>query len=155
MIGLFKALWKDELGAIITAEAAFLATLGVIGATVGIGAAAKSIDAELREVAYAFRSLDQSYYVHGSSTPLAAKAGSGYIQQPVKRSLWELKQFERRLEREGHEEARRKEREEREKREREMRKRRPFKRPPFKRPPFRRKSDKNDDDEVSAKKTAE
>lgn len=98
MSNLWRTFWNDECGAIVTAEAGLLATLGVMGALVGARTLARSVDAELREMAEAFRSLDQSYSYRGFCSPQAATAGSCYRQPPVKESLKKLRRFARELE---------------------------------------------------------
>jgi hypothetical protein len=100
MPDLWTSFWNDDRGFIVTAEAALLATMAAVGVTVGVHSAAKSVDAELRETARAFRSLDQSYVHYGFATRGAATAGSAYQQPPVEKSLAELKRYEDRLERE-------------------------------------------------------
>ncbi len=85
-----QKLWRDDAGFVLSSELVLVGTLGVVGATVGLNALATSINAELSDVAYAFRSLDQSYEVaevrgHGAWT-----AGSSFRQQPVEESLREL-----------------------------------------------------------------
>lgn len=98
MLRFLNRFWNDEGGAVVTAEVGLLATLGVIGATVGLSSVAKSVDEELKETAAAFRSLDQSYCYRGFCSPHAATAGSCYQQPPVKQSLKKLRQYERQLE---------------------------------------------------------
>jgi hypothetical protein len=100
MPGLWTSFWNDDRGFIVTAEAALLVTMAAVGVTVGVHSAAKSVDAELRQVSRAFRSLDQSYVHYGFAKRGAATAGSGYQQEPVEDSLAELKRYEDRLERE-------------------------------------------------------
>jgi hypothetical protein len=97
---LWTSFWQDERGFVVTAEAALLVSMAAVGVTVGVHSAAKAVDAELRESARAFRSLDQSYVHYGFATGGAATAGSAYRQPPVEKSLAELKQYEDRLERE-------------------------------------------------------
>ena len=100
MLRLIAEFWNDEQGAVVTAEVVLLATMGVGGAMVGMHSLAKSVNDELRESSRAFRKLDQSYIHYGFATKGAATAGSSYQQQPVKKSLQELRQYEQRLERE-------------------------------------------------------
>lgn len=83
-------LWRDESGAVLSAEVVLLGTLGVIGATVGLSALSKSVNDELTELAFAIRSLDQSYGYEGMKGCRAWTAGSSYVQQPVEESLAEL-----------------------------------------------------------------
>lgn len=99
-MNLWKALWNDESGMILSAEAALLGTVGVIGATVGLSAAARSINEELTEVAASFRSLDQSYAFEGQRSPHAWTAGSSYQQTPVAESQRALREQVQRHEQE-------------------------------------------------------
>lgn len=89
-MNIFTRFLQDERGFVLSAEAVLLGTVGVIGATVGLGAVAESVNDELTEVAMAFRSLDQSYKVEGSSRCGAWVAGSQFTQTPVEQSLKEL-----------------------------------------------------------------
>ncbi len=66
-MNIFTRFLQDERGFVLSAESVLLGTVGVIGASVGLGAVAESVNDELTEVAMAFRSLDQSYKVEGSS----------------------------------------------------------------------------------------
>lgn len=87
---LLKRLWEDEAGFVLSAEAVLLGTVGVIGATVGLTAASRAINDELVEMAYAFRSLDQSYSFKGTASCGAWTAGSCYVQPPVEESIADL-----------------------------------------------------------------
>ena len=89
---LIFALWKDESGAILSAELVLLATLGVIGAVVGLKAVSQSVNGELLDLACAFRSLDQSYSYSGLRTPGAWVAGSKFQQEPVDIAVKKLRQ---------------------------------------------------------------
>jgi hypothetical protein len=86
-MNLLKTLWTDEAGVILSAETVLLGTVGVLGATVGLSAASKSIDGELTDFARAMRSLDQSYHVEGVRHGTAWTAGSSFKQAPVEESL--------------------------------------------------------------------
>jgi hypothetical protein len=85
--------WNDEFGALLSAEAAAIGTITVIGATAGLSVASKAVNAELGEVALAIRSLDQSYAFpgHGSRGGRVFTAGSSYTQPPVEKSLDEVR----------------------------------------------------------------
>lgn len=89
-----RAFWNDECGAILSAEAALLGTVGVVGAGAGISAMAESVDAEMQDVAFAIRSLDQSYSFKGMGDGCncgkAWTAGSSFTQRPVEESHAEL-----------------------------------------------------------------
>jgi hypothetical protein len=96
-------LLRDDRGLVLSSEMVLVGTLGVIGATVGLKAAADSVDAELRDFARAIRSLDQSYCFEGTRGCGAWTAGSSFRQEPVEESLAELEgqmeEHEERLER--------------------------------------------------------
>ncbi len=91
-MNLFMQLLRDERGFVLSAEMALLGTVGVIGATVGLSAVAKSVNDELTDVAMALRSLDQSYCFEGSSGCGSYTAGSSFRQAPVEQSLRELRE---------------------------------------------------------------
>ncbi len=87
---LVKDLWQDEHGLILSAEAVTIGTLGVLGAVVGLNMASTAVDEELKEFAFAIRSLDQSYGYVGHQSCRAWSAGSSYRQQDVQVSLNDL-----------------------------------------------------------------
>lgn len=95
MRALLQDLWNDQRGFVVTAEVALLVTLGIGAAAGGLYSAATAVDEELRDVARAFRCLDQSYEVRGFRGCGACTAGSIYRQQPVEKSLRELDDRER------------------------------------------------------------
>lgn len=77
---MFKAFWADETGALISAELATVGTVAVLGLTVGLSAAATSVNDELSDMARAFRSMDQSFGFRGFRSDRAFSAGSRYVQ---------------------------------------------------------------------------
>ena len=87
---LIQELWKDESGLILSAETVTLGTVGVLGAVVGLNAAGSAVNGELKEMAGAIRSLDQSYAFVGHRGCGAWTAGSCYIQPNVQQSLAEI-----------------------------------------------------------------
>jgi len=117
MKNLWNALWADESGMILSAEAALLGTVGIVGATVGLSAARHSVNEELKEMAFAFRSLDQSFAFQGEKSEFAWTAGSSYRQPPIADSHQELREQIERQEKKAD-----RHREERERREFEERK---------------------------------
>jgi hypothetical protein len=87
---LFRRLWSDEAGVLVSAEAVVVGTVGIIGLTAGLSAVSTAVNEELKDMAFAIRSLDQSYSVPGMKGCGAWTAGSCYQQEPVKESLKEL-----------------------------------------------------------------
>jgi hypothetical protein len=85
-----KKLWNDEGGAVLSAEVVLVGTVAVLGSVTGLHMAAQAVDEELREFAYAIRSLDQSYAFLGHHSCRAWSAGSCYRQPDVQQSLSEL-----------------------------------------------------------------
>lgn len=86
-MNLLMQLLRDEHGFVLSAETMLLGTVGVVGATVGLSAVAKSVNDELTDVALAIRSIDQSFHIEGNSGCGACVAGSSYDQCPVEQSL--------------------------------------------------------------------
>ena len=87
---IFSQLLQDEFGAVLSAEVVVISTIAVIGATAGLSAASKSIDAEMYEFASAIRHLDQSYSASRIEIDGDWSAGSSYTQPDLKKSLNEL-----------------------------------------------------------------
>ncbi len=83
-------LWNDESGAVLSAEAVMVGTIGVVAATTGLKMASTAVHDEMSEVAHAIRSLDQSYSYEGYQTERAFTASSSYRQRDVQESLKEL-----------------------------------------------------------------
>jgi hypothetical protein len=91
-MNVWRALWHDEAGMVLSAEAVLVGTLAVAGAGVGLATAGQSLNEELKELAYSFRSLNQSYSLPGQRGCRAWTAGSTYQQPPVEDSLKELEE---------------------------------------------------------------
>jgi hypothetical protein len=89
-MNLWKQLWRDESGVILTAETVMVGSIAVLGGLVGLNAVASSVNGEMVEMASAIRSLDQSYAFTGQSSCRAWTAGSYYVQPKVEESLREL-----------------------------------------------------------------
>lgn len=89
-MSLWNELWRDDRGAILTAETVMVGSVVVLGSVVGLSAAANAVNDELTEVASALRSFDQSFVIAGQSNCRAWKAGSYYIQPRVEVALQEL-----------------------------------------------------------------
>ena len=89
-MNLLAKLWRDETGVLLSAEAVVVGTVAVVGLTTGLTVVAKSVNEELQDVAFAIRSLDQSYSIPAIEGCGAKTAGSSFQQEPVKKSLEEL-----------------------------------------------------------------
>ncbi len=83
-------LWQDEQGAVLSAEVVTVGTIAVLGAITGLSVAANAVDGEMKDFAYAIRSLDQSYEINGHRSCGAWTAGSCYRQQDVQESIQAL-----------------------------------------------------------------
>lgn len=109
-MGIFTELWCDEAGVIMSAEAVVLGTVGVVGLTAGLSVAAKAVNAELQDLGFAIRSLDQSYEIPATYGCGAYTAGSCFKQEPVEKSLAILCDIARKAEKADREEASKSER---------------------------------------------
>ena len=89
-MNLIKELWKDESGLVLSAETVTIGTVGVLGSIVGLSTLGHAVNDEMKEMASAFRSLDQSYGYSGRRSCSAWTAGSCYIQPDVQQSLAEI-----------------------------------------------------------------
>jgi hypothetical protein len=87
---LFSQLWNDENGVLLSAEAVVVGTVAVVGLTTGLTVVARSVNEELQDVAFAIRSLDQSYSIPAQEGCGSRTAGSSFTQEPVQKSIDEL-----------------------------------------------------------------
>ncbi|MFT5092915.1 MAG: hypothetical protein ACI8P0_005766 [Planctomycetaceae bacterium] len=79
MTNIFTKLINDETGFIVSAELILVATIAVLGVVVGLSEIAYGINNELEDVASAFGSVNQSFYVNGvHSEGKACTAGSEF-----------------------------------------------------------------------------
>ncbi|MFO0977069.1 MAG: hypothetical protein U0996_11770 [Planctomycetaceae bacterium] len=85
MLNLLKALRQDEYGVILSTEIVIIGSILVIGLITGLTCLQKSVNEELKDVANAIGSLDQSYAFSGHQKPgivgrcCAWTAGSSYV----------------------------------------------------------------------------
>ncbi|HIF01551.1 MAG: hypothetical protein ABGZ23_08635 [Fuerstiella sp.] len=106
-MNLLSKIWRDEAGVLLSAEAAIVGTVTVIGVTSGLSVVATSVNEELKDVGFAIRSLDQSYHIPAQKGCAGAMtAGSVFKQAPVNKSLAELCEVARKAERAAKEQAR-------------------------------------------------
>jgi len=73
---LFVKLWRDDAGFVVSTELVFVATLLVLGITVGLAGLRNAVNNELEELANAIMSLSQAYSFSGQSNCIASSAGS-------------------------------------------------------------------------------
>ncbi len=79
MTNTFTNLLNDENGFLVSAELILIATIAVLGLVVGLSEIATNINNELEDVASAFGSMNQSFYVTGhQSCHKGNKAGSSF-----------------------------------------------------------------------------
>jgi hypothetical protein len=74
--------WSDDGGALIATEFLFLATILVIGLTVGVTAVRNAVNAEMTELANSILALNQGYTIAGQQTCGAFTDGSAVIDLP-------------------------------------------------------------------------
>ena len=86
-----RQFWVDETGAVVSAELALVAALGVAGAAVGLDTFTKSVNDELTDVAFAIRSLDQSFTLKPLESAGSTVAGSRFKQMDVSAAHEELR----------------------------------------------------------------
>lgn len=83
----WRDFWNDETGAIISAELVTIGTLLGVGMVVGAKTVSNAVNDEMKDVARAVRSLDQSYSYRGFRGCCSATAGSAYRQPPIDLAL--------------------------------------------------------------------
>jgi hypothetical protein len=76
---IFKRLWCEEEGFVVTTELVLIATLLVIGLLVGIQAIRNAVVLELGDVAQSIGSINQSYSFSGITSPAASTLGSTFV----------------------------------------------------------------------------
>lgn len=75
-------LWKDEAGAIVSAEIVLVATILVIGMITGLASLRDAVIEELADVGAAIGALDQSFTICGVVAHSAATAPSVFTDAP-------------------------------------------------------------------------
>lgn len=76
---MWKRLWQDDAGFIVSAELVLVATILVLGVMVGLNAVRNSVVSELADVAAAIDSTNQSYVLNGVSGHASASSGSTFV----------------------------------------------------------------------------
>ena len=75
---MLRKLWNDEAGAVLSAELVMVATILVIGMTVGLSAVRNSVVTELADLGQAISNIDQSYSYANVRGHHSASAGSKF-----------------------------------------------------------------------------
>ncbi len=78
MKNVLKQLWRDQAGAVVSAELVLVATTALLGLLVGQATLRDGVNNELADVAQAIDDLDQSYEISGIDGHSAAVAESEY-----------------------------------------------------------------------------
>lgn len=79
MKSLWKKLWTDETGVVLSSEIALVGTVGVLGMVVGLEAVSCAVTSELNDLASAFGAIDQTYNFRSISKAGHARvSGSGF-----------------------------------------------------------------------------
>jgi len=79
---MLRRLWKEEAGAIVSAEIMLIASILVIGVIVGLKSVRDSVVTELADVAQALANVDQSYSYSATSGHHAFTAGGFFDDLP-------------------------------------------------------------------------
>ncbi|MBL8826775.1 MAG: hypothetical protein JNM18_07290 [Planctomycetaceae bacterium] len=79
---MIRRLWKEEAGAIVSAEIMLIASILVIGVIVGLKSVRDSVVTELADVAQALANVDQSYSYSGTAGHHAFTAGGFFADLP-------------------------------------------------------------------------
>src|SRR5947207_13620887 len=82
MTHLVRKLWRDDCGALISAEFLFVATILVIGVIIGLTNVRAALNAELTELGNAFLALSQGFAISGQSGSAANVDGSQAFDTP-------------------------------------------------------------------------
>ena len=81
---MFKTLWNDEAGLIISAELVLVLTIGVLAMIVGLSEVAVAINTELNDISNAIGAINQSYSYTGF-----ASYGDGKLKSAVAGSTFQ------------------------------------------------------------------
>jgi Flp pilus assembly pilin Flp len=82
MAHLMRKFWRDDCGALISAEFLFVATILVIGVIIGLTNVRAALNAELTELGNAFLALSQGFAISGLSGSNGSVDGSQAFDTP-------------------------------------------------------------------------
>jgi Flp pilus assembly pilin Flp len=77
----FQRLWREQQGAIVSAEIMLVASILVIGVIVGLKSVRDSVVTELADVAQAIGNVDQSYWFSGTAGHHAFTGGGQFFDR--------------------------------------------------------------------------
>lgn len=77
-MSMFRRLWKDDAGFVVSAELVLVATIVVIGMIVGLTSVRDGVTSELSDVAGAIQNLNQGYAIYGVVGHASATNGSDF-----------------------------------------------------------------------------
>ena len=83
MKALCRRFWLDDGGAVMASEFVFLVSVLGIGTVAGLATVRDAVNSELAEVANAFHSLSQGYYLSGNIGCCAISDGSEAVDRPA------------------------------------------------------------------------
>ena len=78
---MFKKLWNDEAGVVVSTELIVVTTLLVIGLAAGWSSVRDAVLGELADLGQAFGNLDQSYVLRGTMDCSSVSASSGFVDR--------------------------------------------------------------------------
>jgi hypothetical protein len=76
---LASKLWRDDCGAVLTAEYLTLGTVVVLGGVSGLAAMSDSVNGEMREFGNSVRHMRQTYSTRGMQAGTASRSGSAAV----------------------------------------------------------------------------
>jgi hypothetical protein len=77
-VAIFKKLWNDEIGAVLSAELMLVSTVMIVGLTAGLVTLRDALARETADMAAAVAQLDQSYVLPGITAHDASTAGTTF-----------------------------------------------------------------------------
>jgi hypothetical protein len=79
---MFRKLWDDQSGAILSAELVVLGTIMVVGVATGLASIRDAVITELNDFATVVSTMDQSLVVHGVTSHSGATGRTLFVDTP-------------------------------------------------------------------------
>ena len=76
---MLKSLWKDQAGAVVSAEIVLVGTILALGMITGLTSLRDAVIEELADLGAAIGALDQSYTIHGVVAHSSSTAPSQFL----------------------------------------------------------------------------